>query len=372
MNTQRIHIIAFDLPYPPDYGGATDIFHKIRSLHQLGVEITLHVFLYKGKMPAPELEALTVKTHYYYRRRWVNPFWGRSPYVVTTRNSEQLLTNLLLDSDPILFEGLHTTAYLSRPELKHRKMVVRAHNVEHNYYRALGEAERRWIKQKFFFLEAKRLQSYEPVLQKAHAIAAISPMETSYFQKTYGRTYYIPAFHSNSKVMSLTGKGDYVLYHGNLSIPENDRAAIYLVENVFPLLSQPCIVAGSNPSQLLQQAAARYPHIQIRANLTADEIFELVRNAHVNILVTFQSTGIKLKLLNALYRGRHIVANTPMVAETQLEDLCKVSDEPKTMANIIKECFLTSFEQSNIEHRENILSATFNNLENAKKLVELL
>lgn len=371
VNISHIHIIAFDLPYPPDYGGATDIFHKIRSLHDLGIKITLHVFLYKGKMPAPALEALTEKTHYYYRRRWVNPFFGSMPYVVTTRNSEQLLRNLLLDKHPILFEGLHTTAYLNRPELKDRTMVVRAHNVEHNYYRALGEAERRWIKQKFFFLESKRLQQYEPILKQAHAIAAISPMETAYFQKTYGKSNYIPAFHSNSQVMSLPGKGNYVLYHGNLSIPENDRAAIYLVNEVFPLLSQPCIVAGSNPSAALQNAAAKYPHIQIKANLTAEEIFDLVRNAHVNTLVTFQSTGIKLKLLNALYRGRHIVANTSMVEETQLEPLCGVSDDPKTMAHIIKQCFLESFESTQIQAREQHLSHTFNNAMNAKKLMQL-
>lgn len=371
MSAPRIHIIAFDLPFPPDYGGATDIFHKIRSLHDLGVEITLHVFLYKGKMPAPALEALTHKTFYYYRRTWVNPFWGTTPFVVNTRNSKALLANLLKDNDPILFEGLHTTAYLQHPEIQKRITVVRAHNVEHNYYRALGFAERRWIKQKFFFLEANRLQNYEPILQQAHAIAAISPMETAYFQKTYGNTHYIPAFHSNSKVMSLPGKGDYVLYHGNLSIPENDRAAIYLVEEVFPLLSQPCIVAGSNPSQMLQNAAAKYPHIQIKANLTAEEIFDLVRNAHVNTLVTFQSTGIKLKLLNALYRGRHLVANTPMVEETQLESLCHVSDDPKAMAHIIKQCFLEPFEESNIHDREQQLSNTFNNTENAKKLMAL-
>lgn len=371
MKISHIHIIAFDLPYPPDYGGATDIYHKIRSLYDLGVKITLHVFLYKGKMPAPALEALTEKTHYYYRRRFVNPFWGSKPYVVTTRNSEKLMRNLLLDDYPILFEGLHTTAYLGRPELKDRTMVVRAHNVEHNYYRALGFAERRWIKQKFFFLEAKRLQNYEPILKQAHAITAISPMETAYFQKTYGNTHYIPAFHSNSKVMSLPGKGDYVLYHGNLSIPENDRAAIYLVNEVFPLLSQPCIVAGSNPSQMLQNAAAKYPHIQIKANLTAEEIFDLVRNAHVNTLVTFQSTGIKLKLLNALYRGRHLVANTPMVEETQLESLCQVSDDPKIMAHVIKQCFLETFDESNIQDRENKLAYTFNNAENAKKLMAL-
>ena len=372
MSAPRIHIIAFDLPFPPDYGGATDIFHKIRSLHDLGVEITLHVFLYKGKMPAPALEALTHKTFYYYRRTWVNPFWGTTPFVVNTRNSKALLANLLKDNDPILFEGLHTTAYLQHPEIQKRITVVRAHNVEHNYYRALGFAERRWIKQKFFFLEAQRLQQFEPILNKANAIAGISPMETAYLQSTYGHTHYIPAFHSNSDVASLTGKGDYVLYHGNLSIPENDNAAIYLASKVFPLLSQSCIIAGSNPSQMLQKAVTKYAHIQIKANLTADEIFALVRNAHVNALVTFQSTGIKLKLLNALYRGRHIVANTPMVEETGLENLCQVSDEPKLMADQIKNCFLTPFTEKDIEHRTKTLGATFNNKINAGKLLQLL
>ena len=163
----HIHIIAFDLPYPPDYGGATDIYHKIRSLYDLGVKITLHVFLYKGKMPAPALEALTEKTHYYYRRRFVNPFWGSKPYVVTTRNSENLMRKLLLDDYPILFEGLHTTAYLGRPELKDRIMVVRAHNVEHNYYRARGVAPRRRVKKKILIHAAQRHQNNKPIFHQA-------------------------------------------------------------------------------------------------------------------------------------------------------------------------------------------------------------
>ena len=132
MSAPRIHIIAFDLPFPPDYGGATDIFHKIRSLHDLGVEITLHVFLYKGKMPAPALEALTHKTFYYYRRTWVNPFWGTTPFVVNTRNSKALLANLLKDNDPILFEGLHTTAYLQHPEIQKRHCRSRGWRGSHD------------------------------------------------------------------------------------------------------------------------------------------------------------------------------------------------------------------------------------------------
>jgi hypothetical protein len=60
-----------------------------------------------------------------------------------------------------------------------------------------------------------------------------------------------------------------------------------------------------------------------------------------------------------------------MVEETQLESLCQVSDDPKAMAHIIKQCFLQPFEQSDINHREELLGNTFNNLDNAKHLMEL-
>ncbi len=368
----HLHLIAFDLPYPPDYGGATDIYHKIRSLHALGVKVILHVFLYKGKKPAPQLNEITVETHYYFRRRMVNPFWGKEPYVVVTRQSKALLHRLLQDDYPILFEGLHTTAYLNHPKLKNRIKLVRAHNVEHNYYKALGDAELRSWKKSFFYLEAKRLEKYESILSEASSILSISPMENAYFLNKYGKTTYVPAFHSNTQVVSITGKGNYILYHGNLGIPENDRAAKFLATEVFPLLQIPCIIAGSQPSQALQKAMSSLKHGSLKANLSADEIFTLVQNAQVNVLVTFQSTGIKLKLLNSLYRGRHIVANGPMVEETGLDTLCSVTDNPKEMAAIINQLFEQAFTNQDIQNRSSILENNFNNESSATKILQVL
>ncbi len=370
--SQHLHLIAFDLPFPPDYGGATDIYHKLRSLHALGVKVILHVFLYKGKKPAPELNDITLETHYYFRRRMVNPFWGKEPYVVVTRQSKALLHRLLQDDYPILFEGLHTTAYLNHPKLKHRIKMVRAHNVEHNYYKALGDAELRSWKKSFFYLEAKRLERYESILSEATAILSISPMENTYFQQKYGKTTYVPAFHSNTSVVSITGKGDYVLYHGNLGIPENDRAARYLATEVFPKLTMPCIIAGSQPSSALQKAMSNLKHASLRANLSADEIFNLVQNAQVNVLVTFQSTGIKLKLLNSLYRGRHIVANGPMVDETGLDSLCSITDNPAEMAALIQQQFLQAFTDMDIKKRSILLEDKFNNEASAASILRLL
>lgn len=368
----HLHVIAFDMPYPPNYGGSTDMYFKLVGLQKLGINVTLHVFLYDGKSAAPELNEVTFKTIYYSRKRYKNPFIGKLPYIVKTRKNEQLFENLLKDNAPILFEGLHTTYYLNHPKLRDRVRVVRAHNVEHHYYAALNEAEDHWLKKIFFKIEAKKLEKYERILNHADGIAGISPSETNYLNETYGKTQYIPAFHSNNDVVSRIGKGNFVLYHGNLSVPENNRAALFLAEEVFPKLNVPCIISGSNPSARLVKAVSKCEHITLKANISTTEILELIESAHVNAMITFQSTGIKLKLLNSLYRGRFVVANHAMVDQTQLETLCAVSDSPEGIIREINSCFEQSFSMELQENRRNVLGGLFNNNLNAMKLAKML
>ena len=52
-----IQIVAFAVPWPPNYGGAIDIFYKIKALHEQGVKTHLHAFAYDGHVPSDELES---------------------------------------------------------------------------------------------------------------------------------------------------------------------------------------------------------------------------------------------------------------------------------------------------------------------------
>jgi hypothetical protein len=368
----HLHVVAFDMPYPPNYGGSTDMYFKLVELQKLGINVTLHVFLYDGKSAASELDLVTFKTIYYSRNRYKNPFVGTMPYIVKTRKNRVLFQNLLKDSAPILFEGLHTTYYLNHPKLRHRIRVVRAHNVEHHYYAALYEAEDHWLKKIFFKLEAKKLEKYEKILHHTDGIAGISPAETHYLNQNYGHTQYVPAFHSNNDIVCRIGSGNFVLYHGNLSVPENNRAALFLAEKVFPFLDLPCVISGSNPSAKLKKAVEKSPNITLKANISTSEILELIESAHVNAMITFQSTGIKLKLLNSLYRGRFVVANSEMVKETQLENLCFVSDDPNQIIEHIKNCFQQDFTLAEIAQRTIVLEQLFDNAANALKLAKML
>ena len=64
------------------------------------------------------------------------------------------------------------------------------------------------------------------------------------------------------------------------------------------------------------------PNIELVENPPFEKMEELMRDAHINLLLTFQNTGIKLKLLNSLYRGRFVLVNGKMVNNTGLETLC--------------------------------------------------
>jgi hypothetical protein len=267
---------------------------------------------------------------------------------------------------------LHTTAVLLDKRLKNRKIYVRAHNVEHDYYNGLGDTERCGWKRLFYHIEAWKLRRYEPVLKKATGIFAISQKDSDYFAQRYRNVVLVPGFSAADSVCSETGRGEYVLYHGNLSVRENEDAAKWLIENVFSELDLHCIVSGLNPSDKLKKLADNYSNVTLVANPDDAEMIDLLRQAQVNILVTNQPTGLKLKLLNALYNGRFCLVNSDMVKGTSLESLCVVADEPDQMIAEIKRLMEEDFTEDDIEERDAQMRQLYDNESNATKIIRAI
>ena len=92
-----------------------------------------------------------------------------------------MMTSLLKDQHPILMEGLHSTLYIKDERLKGRKIIVRSHNIEHNYYWQLAAIEKNPFRKWYFKSEARKLELYESVLKHATSVAAISPAEKTDF-----------------------------------------------------------------------------------------------------------------------------------------------------------------------------------------------
>ena len=370
MPENHLHIIAFDVPYPANYGGVIDVFYRVKALSEAGVRVHLHCFQYgRGEQ---EVLKRCHEIKYYKRDTSFAKQLSLTPFIVNSRRSEELVRDLLQDDYPILCEGLHTTAIFSDKRLRNRQIYVRAHNVEHDYYRAFGESEKCCWKKLFYLTEAWKLRRYEPILRKAAGIFAISQQDADYFSKKYGKTTLVPGFNSADSVCSETGRGEYVLYHGNLSVKENEEAAKWLIENVFSRLDLHCIVAGLNPSDKLIKLAEKHSNVTMVANPDDAEMIDLLRQAQVNVLVTNQPTGLKLKLLNALYCGRFCLVNSDMVRGTSLESLCIVADEPAQMVSEIKRLMEEDFTEEDIEERDNQMRQLYDNEANAQMIIQAI
>ena len=106
----HLHIIAFDVPYPANYGGVIDVFYRVKALIEAGVKVHLHCFEYgRGEQ---EILKRCHEVKYYKRDMSFAKQLSLMPFIVNTRRSEALVQDLLKDDYPILCEGLHTTAVI--------------------------------------------------------------------------------------------------------------------------------------------------------------------------------------------------------------------------------------------------------------------
>lgn len=359
------------MPHPPDYGGVIDVFYKLKALHEAGLKIHLHCFDY-GRGRKEILSQFCEKVYYYKRNTSKTLLFHKLPFIVVSRRSQALLNRLLKDDHPILFEGLHSCYYLDHPKLKKRVKLVRTHNVEHEYYMALARVESNAFKKAYFSRETLKLRTFESILKHASAILAISPNDEKHFNRHYGNAQYIPAFHSEGAGTFIEEKERVAFYHGNLAVGENDRAALWLTEEVFSESKYALVIAGNNPSMELRRAVNERPNVTLMEKVTTDDIRKLVQKSWINILPTFQNTGIKLKLLFALYNGGYCLVNSTMVDETGLEEFCVVKNEPDEMVNAMEALMRLPFSREEFKARVSQLDRVFSTETNAQKIIGLL
>ena len=364
MTEQHIHIVCFDIPFPATYGGVIDVYYKIKAFAEAGVVIDLHCF-YKGELHRyQELERLCRNVYYYPRNMSFRRMLHRLPFAVCSRQSSELLTDLLKDDAPILFEGLVSCALLAHPALRKRAKFFRESNIEHDYYYALFRAARTMRNKLYYLADAIRLRPFESCVRYATAIFAVAHQDEAHFRTCYPEvpTYYIPSFHPDSEVSIPDGTGDYILYHGNLDVSENYNAARIIMCEIAPQLPDvQFVLAGRYNNHLLDDLLSNATNVRMVANPDEETMNSLIHDAQIHLLITEQATGLKLKLLNVLYKGRHIVVNDKMVAGTDVSPLCHIASTCDELVSMCQEFLTTPVSTEEKHKRTQILSTHYNN-----------
>ena len=370
ISDKHLHIVSFDIPYPANYGGVIDIFFRIKALSERGVKIHLHCFEY-GREHSEYLESFCYSVNYYKRESNISRLFNSTPYIVCSRDCEELRNNLLKDDYPILLESLHCCGVLMHNEFKDRNVIVRTHNIEHENYEHLANMEVDSKKKLYLKQEVSKLKDFESILHKAKAILAISQKDYEYFSEKYGNVHKVTAYNAYTEVDILEGSSDYVLYHGNLSLAENYSAAEYLVDT-FKKINVKLKIAGMNPPQHLVKMIEDVDNVELIDSPDDQTLFDLIRHAHINILVTEKATGLKLKLLNILYNGRFCLVNDKMVDGLDVNGLCYVVNDQNAIRFAVGELMPRRFDAHQIERRRKNMKEFYNIEEATNLLLKLI
>lgn len=369
--SNTVHVVCLDAPAPPDYGGAIDMFYKVKALYEIGLNIILHYFDYNKARHVEGLEKFCSEIHMYQRKSFLQALPLSRPFIVHSRVNENLIKRLNADGLPVLLEGLHCSGVV--PFLQNKKrVVVRMHNDEARYYQSLAQAEKSYLRRGYYLQESRLLHKYQQQLDKGISVACISETDVRRMQGKYRfqDVCFIPCFLPWQSIRSKEGKGDYCLYHGNLAVAENEAAVLWLVKNVFNHLPFPLVVAGNNASERLTKMTTKHKNVFLVNNPPIEELAALIDDAHINVLPSTNNTGVKLKLLNALLNGRFCITNHNGAAGSKIEKGLFVKNTAGEWTMCIEELMEKMFAAPEMKERETVL-ALYDNRSNAQKLSAL-
>lgn len=369
---QTVHIISFQNPYPPVYGGVIDVFYKLRALHACGVNVHFHCFIDHENTDISEILRLAEVVHVYPRRFKFFKLFSTLPFSVASRYHRRLYKNLQAVEGPIFCEGLQSTLVLHKHAFPNRKKILRLHNIESNYYKGLAQSETHFFSRLLFQWEARKYNKYESILATFHKVYTLSYFEQDYVQSRYGNAEYLPVFHGNQRMPRRAEFGDFALYHGDLRLSDNRKAVVFLVELFKTIPSYNLVIAAGRGEQFVRKLIKGQPNITFAPLKTQNQLATLLSTAQMNVMLSFQQSGTKLKTINALHKSRHCIVNSNMVDDPELLALCTVANTQEEFRTAIEALRYLEFTDEIQDERELVFDRILHDETNAQTIANSL
>ena len=301
---------------------------------------------------------------------WPVLFTKGQPFVVSSRKNSLLLRRLVQDTAPVLFEGIQTTGWMN--DLRGKKKFLRAHNVEHKYYRQLAHNSG-GFRSMIYNREAQCLEEYESSqATKFDAVFCISPTDHEWFAGVGAKSSHLLPFHGFTTPDILEGTGQYLLYQGDLSIEINQRAILELIRMIPLHFKIPVVVAGRAGDSAFESKILDFANIRREVDVTPARMNELIRHAQVQLIHSLHAEGMKMKIYPALFQGRHILANKLSQTKTQLDNAIHFYERNEDFAALLDRLKSLPFTSTDIEHRKTLLSVIPSESMKARQIIEYL
>lgn len=322
-------------PYPPIDGGAWGMHFLTECMLEKGCEVKV-LSVASDKHPArleamPEsyrkttrFEAVHIDLDVHMLDAGVSLFCGESYNVkrYVSREFEARLIEILKeeDFDVVHVDSIYLTPYLPAiRKYSQAKVILRAHNVEHQIWDRMAKQEPKLMKRWYLKKLALALRMYElDHLNDYDAVTCFTRQDADYFRNTPGpegkrlkRPVAVLPFGIEG-VMDEFHPGQATVYHlGAMDWMPNQEGVRWLMDKVWPKVLKECgdaqlYLAGRRMSQ--EMMSMKREGIVMVGEVP--DAADFLRDKGICVIPLFSGSGIRVKMIEAMARGKAVVSTT--------------------------------------------------------------
>lgn len=313
----KIVVVASFFPYPAYFGGAYDVLERIRGLKLLGHDVDL-ICTCKQK---PEVENVLFIKQFINeliivprKNKSIDIFHYKPLQVVSRKRLKDII--LQNEYDYAILESESVGKILENQSLRTKKIIVRVHNNESNYFNELSKSTKNIKNKIYYYLESLKFKSYsKTIFKQADRLWFISNEEinNTIDLNLPNKSIHLPAS-TNHTFINQELVTNTVLYIGALFVPNNLEAIIWYLKNVHPFLENQAnyklIIVGSTgefETEKFQKIFASYSNVEVFLNQKNLSNYYSAATVFINPML--HGAGVKLKSINAIQNGLVLVSS---------------------------------------------------------------
>jgi hypothetical protein len=315
----KILIVSSFFPFPSFFGGAYDVFERIKGLKSLGFEIDL-ICTCKAIPKKEDIDFIKTYIEELFlveRKNRLPDLFNLKPLQVISRKE---LKNVVLHQkyNYTILESECVGLILENKSLRTDEVIVRVHNNESKYFKELANSTHSFFNKLYYSQESFKYKYFSSnIFSKADRLWFISKEEL--VQNDLNASMGYKSIHLPSPIndpflkQELSSKT--VLFIGALFMPNNIQALLWYLDFVHPFLlkkeNYKLIIVGSTgdyPVDYFSNKFKNYSNIELFFNANELDLFYAQSTVFINPML--HGTGVKLKSINAIVNGLPLVATT--------------------------------------------------------------
>jgi glycosyltransferase involved in cell wall biosynthesis len=377
---KKILFITPQLPYPPVSGGVIKTFELVKFLHQK-YDIFLATLL-KSLDREKETEFLSfINSRQYYgevldRSRSIKNIlmsWIKRVPINVYRNESNKFKSFVKDqtkwADIIFVDHYFMFQYV--PNRFRQKVVLHEHNAEYVLWKKASRIEKNIIKKCVALYEGHRVRKYEKrICLRASSVLCVTPNDIKNLEAigvprskcTLAMTLGDPKLLERNPILYEETERA-LLCIGTLTWEPNIDGLLWFIRHCWrPLKS--CFpdlkfyIVGNHPDVRLQMKSNKENGIVLTGFV--EDVESYYSRSRVFVCPLRFGSGIKVKIMNALYRGIPVVTTTTGAEGIDLESgkNAIISDDPSTLISQIGELVMNKARWESLRDNSRNLART--------------